>query len=156
MYYQKWNFMLILTQQTVSWPGPVSNWLANDPNKYRLSTVRFGAGLGTLCLNLNLHLWVRSSLLLDLNPEVWLRCGCKPGAPEVWGLNWAKYGKRSQKNSQPSLQTSGSGAGLAKIAICCTSNLNLGCGLGSHLVLQVHELDCGQSKQVSTALSATG
>jgi len=59
--------------------------------------VWFSAGLGTLCLNLNQHLWVRSSLLPNLNPEVRLRCGCKPSAPEVQGLNWAKYGKRSQK-----------------------------------------------------------
>ena len=88
----------------------------------RLSVVWFGAGLGTLCLN--------------LNPEVWLRCGCKPGAPEVWGLKWAKYGKRSKKKNPAKSPN------LAKIAICCTSNLNLRCGSGLHLVLQVRELDC--------------
>jgi len=58
--------------------------------------VQFSAGLGTLCLNLNLHLWFQSSLLLNLNPEVQLRFRCEPSAPEVWDLIWAKYGKRSQ------------------------------------------------------------
>ena len=71
--------------------------MTEKSSRLRLSTVQFGAGSGTLCLNLNPHQRVRSSLLPDLNPEVRLRCGCEPGAPEVRGLKWAKYGKRSQK-----------------------------------------------------------
>jgi hypothetical protein len=61
----------------------------------RLSAVRFGAGSGTLCLNLNPHLWVRSSPLPNLNPEVRVQFRCEPGAPEVQTLIWAKYGNRS-------------------------------------------------------------
>jgi hypothetical protein len=34
------------------------------------AVVQFGAGLGTVCLNLNPHLWVQSSPLPNLNPEV--------------------------------------------------------------------------------------
>jgi len=89
--------------------------------------VQFGVGSGTKCLN--------------LNPEVWQRFGCEPGAPEVWDLNWAKYGNRSQKKIPPKFPNLGSGAGLAKMAICCTLNLNLRCSLGSHLVMEVHELN---------------
>ena len=75
------------------------SWSAGKPSSMstRLSTVQFGVGLGTLCLNPNPHLWIWSSLLPDLNPEVRLRCMCELGAPEVRGLNWAKYGKGSQK-----------------------------------------------------------
>jgi len=46
--------------------------------------VWFSAGLGTLCLN--------------LNPEVQLRFRCKPSAPELQDLIWAKHGKRNQKH----------------------------------------------------------
>jgi len=51
----------------------------------RLSAVHFSVGSGTL------------KLCLNLNPEVQLRFGCEPSAPEVQDLIWAKYGKRSQK-----------------------------------------------------------
>jgi len=96
---------------------------------------------------------VRSSLLLDLNPEVRLRCGCKPGAPRFGAWNRLNMAKEAKKKTQPSLRTSGLGAGSAKIAICHTLNLNLGCGLGLHPVLQVCKPDCRQSTNFTSQKS---
>ena len=62
-------------------------WTQTAP-EVTLSAVRFGAGSGTKCLNLNPHLWVWSRPLPNLNPEVRVRFGCKPGAPEVRDLIW--------------------------------------------------------------------
>jgi hypothetical protein len=95
----------------------------------RLSAVRFSAGSGTKCLNLNLHLWVWSSPLPNLNHEVRVQFGCEPSAPEVQVLIWANYGNRSQ-NIFPS----------------GCPNLWFTCGSGLHPVQEVRELDCGQSK----------
>jgi len=53
----------------------------------------------------------------------------------------------AKKYSHPSFQTSGSGAGSAKMAIFHTPNLNLRCSLGLHPVLEVHEPDHGQPRK---------